>query len=56
MNKKIVFSFTLDYELMGNGDGDVYDLMINPTDKFLKICDKYNIKSTIFLKLLSIGK
>lgn len=56
MNKKIFFSFTLDYELMGNGDGDVYELMVNPTYKFLKVCDKYNIKSTIFFEVVEYWK
>ena len=56
MNKKIVFALTLDYELMGNGSGDIYELMIEPTDNFLKICDEYNIKSTIFFEVVEYWK
>ena len=33
---------TLDYELYGNGSGDVFHHIIEPTDRILKIAEKYN--------------
>ena len=32
---------TLDYELYGNGSGDVFHHIIEPTDRILKIAEKY---------------
>lgn len=43
---------TFDYELFGNGSGDVFKHMIEPTQTILSICDKYNIKSTIFFEVV----
>ena len=37
---------TLDYELYGNGSGDVFHHIIEPTDRILKIAEKYNAKLT----------
>ena len=42
---------TLDYELYGNGSGNVFQHIIAPTEKILQLADKYNAKITIFLKL-----
>jgi hypothetical protein len=43
---------TFDYELFGNGSGDVFKHMIEPTTSILSICDKYNIKTTIFFEVV----
>ncbi|MEX2592077.1 MAG: hypothetical protein WD426_04830 [Anditalea sp.] len=43
---------TLDYELYGDGSGDVFETMIKPTHDFLNMCGKYNIKSTIFFEIM----
>lgn len=50
------FLFTIDYELAGDGSGDVFELMINPTDTLLKICDEHNIKITIFFEVVEYWK
>lgn len=47
---------TLDYELFGDGSGDVFDIMIQPTNDFLDLCDKHNIKSTIFFEVMEYIK
>ncbi|MEA3500606.1 MAG: hypothetical protein U9R41_06300 [Candidatus Marinimicrobia bacterium] len=47
---------TLDYELFGNGSGNVFQHMIEPTNKLLEICDKYNIKITLFFEVLEYLK
>lgn len=44
------FILTLDYELFGDGSGDVFKHMIAPTEKILKICNHHNFKTTIFFE------
>ncbi|EKB51331.1 hypothetical protein [Cecembia lonarensis] len=43
---------TFDYELFGNGSGDIFKHVILPTDKILSICDTYGIKTTIFFEVV----
>jgi hypothetical protein len=43
---------TFDYELFGNGSGDVFTHMIEPTDNILNICAEHNIKTTIFFEVV----
>lgn len=43
---------TLDYELYGDGSGNVFTEMIYPTNKILSICDKNHIKTTIFFEVI----
>lgn len=47
---------TLDYELFGDGSGDVFKHMIEPTNRILEICEKNNIKITIFFELIEYIK
>lgn len=47
---------TLDYELFGDGRGNIFNHMINPTDKILQICDQEEIKTTIFFEVLEYLK
>ena len=47
---------TLDYELYGDGSGDVFKHMINPTNRILSICDNNNIKTTLFFEVLEYIK
>lgn len=42
---------SLDYELFGNGSGDVRRDMIEPTDRLLTLCDKYGAKISIMLEV-----
>lgn len=48
--------FTLDYEIHGNGDGCPQDLMIEPTDRLLRLCDEYGAKLTIMADVAEILK
>lgn len=44
-------ALTLDYEVFGDGSGDVFETMIHPTNKFLDICDRFGAQSTIFFEV-----
>jgi hypothetical protein len=48
--------FTLDYEIHGNGDGCPYDLMVEPTDRLLKLFERYGAKLTIMADIAEILK
>lgn len=52
--KKIIL--TLDYELYGNGSGNVYTHIIIPTRQILQIASKYHAKITIFFEYLEYLK
>jgi hypothetical protein len=41
----------MDYELPGNGIGDIKKLMIDPTERLLKILNRNNIKMTVFFEI-----
>lgn len=43
---------TYDYELFGDGSGDVFQHMIAPTDKILEVCRKHNIQTTLFFEVV----
>jgi len=47
---------SLDYEIHGNGSGDSYELMVEPTERLLKLCDRYNAKVTIMADVAEILK
>ena len=47
---------TFDYELYGDGSGNVFQSMIEPTNNFLSICNKYNVKTTIFFEVAEYWK
>ena len=51
--KKILL--TLDYELYGNGTGNIYTHIIKPTNSILAIANKYNAKLTIFVEIVVIA-
>lgn len=50
----IGLTLTLDYEVYGDGGGSLNELAVMPTAKFLKICDEFNVKSTIFVDVAEI--
>ncbi|PWN07467.1 hypothetical protein [Rhodohalobacter mucosus] len=47
---------TFDYELFGDGTGDVFDQMIEPTKAILDVCEQQDIKTTIFFEVLEYLK
>lgn len=49
---KIHILITADYELFGNGSGDVLNCMIRPTDLIIKILEKYGAKLTLFAEMI----
>lgn len=42
---------SLDYEVFGNGAGDVMRDVVEPTDRLLDICDRYGAKMTIMFEV-----
>jgi hypothetical protein len=50
------FIFTIDYELFGDGSGNVFKHMIEPTEKIIKLFDQFNIKTTIFFEVIEYMK
>ena len=47
---------TLDYELYGNGSGDVFKHIIEPTERILNICQTFHAKLTIFFEVVEYWK
>jgi len=45
-------ALTLDYELYGDGSGDVFEHMIHPTERILAICRHHDIRLTLFFEVL----
>ena len=45
---------TADYEVFGNGSGDVMTCMVNPTSNLLSICDDTKAKLTIFMDVCEL--
>lgn len=43
---------TIDYELFGDGSGNVFKHMIEPTNRILSVCNKYNTKITVFFEVV----
>lgn len=54
--KRISLIFTLDYEVFGNGEGDPYKLMINPTYRLMSLLERYGAKLTIMAEVAEISK
>lgn len=48
--------FTLDYEIHGNGEGCPYALMVEPTERMLRLFDLYGAKLTIMADIAEILK
>lgn len=46
--------FTLDYEIHGNGDGDPWKLMVEPTGRLMALLERYNRKLTIMADVAEI--
>lgn len=48
--------FTIDYEIHGNGDGSPYKMMVEPTERMMRLFDKYGAKLTIMADVAEILK
>ena len=55
-NQNTYLILTLDYELWGDGSGNVFEQIIEPTEKILNICGENNIKITIFFETIEYLK
>ncbi|PKQ63101.1 hypothetical protein BZG02_10065 [Labilibaculum filiforme] len=53
---KTSLCLTLDYELFGSGRGDVFQHIINPTNRLLDICTQHHIKLSIFFEVVEYWK
>lgn len=53
MNKYNLY-FTLDYEIHGNGDGNPYELMVEPTYRLMNLLEKYHQRLTIMADVAEI--
>ena len=42
------FIFSLDYEIYGNGEGSLSDLVVDPTNELMQIFEKHNQKFVVF--------
>ena len=57
MIKRLIFNetpsiiITLDYEISGDGSGDIRELIINPTERLLDILNRRKLKMTVFFEL-----
>ena len=47
---------TLDYELYGNGSGDIYTHIIEPTERILTLTEKYKAKITFFVEVVEFWR
>lgn len=45
-------ALTLDYELFGDGSGDVFTDLVHPTQRIVDICNDRNAKITIFFEVV----
>ena len=48
--KELVLTF--DYELFGDGAGDLFTDVINPTNQLLILCERFNIRATLFFEAI----
>jgi hypothetical protein len=48
--------FTLDYEIHGNGEGCPHELMVEPTDRLLRLFDQFGAKLSIMADIAEILK
>ena len=47
---------TLDYELYGNGSGNIYTHIIEPTERILALAEEYNAKITFFVEVVEFWR
>ena len=51
---RYILHFTLDYEVHGNGDGDPWKLMVEPTTRLMDLLEKYGQRLTIMADVAEI--
>lgn len=50
MKRNVSLQITLDYEIFGDGSGDVYREQIIPTNHLMNICEQYGAKLTVYFE------
>ena len=50
----IGLALTLDYEIFGDGTGNLRDLVIDPTRDFLDICERYKGRGSLFVEVAEL--
>jgi hypothetical protein len=50
----IDLSLTLDYEIRGDGRGDVDRLIVQPTRRFLDLCEREGCRATLFVEVAEL--
>lgn len=50
MKRNISLQITLDYEIFGDGSGDVYREQIIPTNHLMDICEQYGARLTVYFE------
>jgi hypothetical protein len=53
---KLSIIITNDYEILGNGRGDVDKILIQPTEDILKLCNEYRVPHTLFVDVMEYIK
>jgi peptidoglycan/xylan/chitin deacetylase (PgdA/CDA1 family) len=48
--------FTIDYEIYGNGEGSLYDLVYEPTRKLIRIFEKAGVRFVCFVEAAELEK
>lgn len=51
---RIALVITNDYEVMGDGSGDIWELMIGPTAEILDICEEFGVPHTLFVDMVEL--
>lgn len=54
VHKKFYIIITNDYEVFGDGSGHPEEILVQPTEKILGICNKYNVPMTLFVDVLEL--
>lgn len=52
----IGLTLTFDYEIYADGTGSIYEHIIKPTEDFLKICESFGAKATLFVDVAELIK
>ena len=52
----IGLSLTFDYEIYGDGEGSIDELIIKPTNKLIHICADFGVKATLFVEVAELLK
>jgi hypothetical protein len=55
-NQDVVIIPTIDYEIFGNGSGDIKKCLLETSEVFINLAEKYNVKLTFFFEAMEYFK